>query len=824
MTHKSPRTFGSHRIGAVVIASLLLAGLLPGSALAAVGVTPATGGTAISADTNSSNGSGAWTTLAGPVVNGTSGDLDAGSVTFTIDDAGEFGFNAGSGTTAVTGTGCGTLVVTDITTVAASSTITLTGDSSGTCNVTLSGLQVRPTAAGAAPLETSGITASGLASGGAGTLTVVPGTAILDFTNATIGDQPAGVDFDVQPTVHSEDQYGNDRTGDNITLAIKAGTGAAGAGLDCADNTVDTDGGGDADFTSCDIDEAGTGYILRATLGSSADESNAFNVTAGTATKLVITQQPTIATLADAFPSQPIVDVQDAGGNRVTTDDTTDITLALTTGTGPLTCSGGLTKEVVDGRATFSGCSIAAVGVGKVITATSSPVFTPDTTDPFDVSDRLAFAPNPSSTTAAGIAFAVQPKVEVRAGASAVAVNDDSTVVTLSIKAGTGATGAVLTCDGGLSKTVVNGIATFAGCKIDKISPTSPSNPYTIVATANNLTSAESTNVAITAGPASKLGFTAQPTGGVASQAFPIQPVVAIQDAGGNTVTSGTNSTATITLSLAAGGPAGAVLTCTGGLSKVAVAGVATFAGCAVNTAGTHRLVATASNLAAATTVTAVTGNPFIVTAPGAAITLTTSAPIPPGAQNPVILWGQGFTLTTQFGTNGASKQFQLQGSRDLITWTTITTQTTDANGRATFFYTPVTNLYYRVVFAGTGDLGAANSNQVRTVVRHLGLLRPTNHGSIKTISRNTSIQFTMTARPARPELQVALVSFYLYKRTSGVWRLVSTRNVFIDSAGLARTTWKFASTGDYYVRGQVNPTAYNANSVMTAPERYNVR
>jgi hypothetical protein len=133
--------------------------------------------------------------------------------------------------------------------------------------------------------------------------------------------------------------------------------------------------------------------------------------------------------------------------------------------------------------------------------------------------------------------------------------------------------------------------------------------------------------------------------------------------------------------------------------------------------------------------------------------------------------------------------------------------------------------MYYRAVFLGAPDLGAANSNQVRTVVRQLGILRPTNHGSIKTISRNTSIQFTMTARPARPELAPAKVSFFLFKRTSGVWRLVSTRNVFIDSAGLARTTWTFASTGDYYVRGQVNPTPYNANSVMTLPlERYNVR
>ena len=135
-----------------------------------------------------------------------------------------------------------------------------------------------------------------------------------------------------------------------------------------------------------------------------------------------------------------------------------------------------------------------------------------------------------------------------------------------------------------------------------------------------------------------------------------------------------------------------------------------------------------------------------------------------------------------------------------------------------------MTNLYYRAVFARYRQPRCREQQPGNPSSGSLASLRPTNHGSIKTIGRNSSVTFTMTARPARPELQAAVVSLYLYKRTSGVWRVVSTRNVTIDSAGLARTTWRFASTGDYYVRGQVNPTAYNANSVMTAPERYNVR
>ena len=190
-----------------------------------------------------------------------------------------------------------------------------------------------------------------------------------------------------------------------------------------------------------------------------------------------------------------------------------------------------------------------------------------------------------------------------------------------------------------------------------------------------------------------------------------------------------------------------------------------------------------------------------------------------------MILWGQGFTLGVQFSMpNGGGKTFQLQAIRDGVTWNTIATLTTDANGRASFFYTPVTNLYYRAVFAGTPDLAAANSNQVRTVVRELALLRPTNSGSTRTINRNTSITFTSTVRPARPELAPAKVSFYFYRFSSGAWRFVTRRDDVIDSAGLARTTFKFTTSGQWYVRSQANPTPYNANSVMTPLERYSVR
>jgi hypothetical protein len=249
-----------------------------------------------------------------------------------------------------------------------------------------------------------------------------------------------------------------------------------------------------------------------------------------------------------------------------------------------------------------------------------------------------------------------------------------------------------------------------------------------------------------------------------------------------------------------------------------------------------------ASGIATVTfTVSATTGTVHTVTATGggftgtssnitvsaianaAVITITTSAPTPPGAQNPVITWGQGFTLGIQFAASGSGKTVALQGTRDGITWTTITSLTMGSSGGTSYHYTPVTNLWYRAVFAGTADLGAATSNQVRTVVREIAVMRPTNFGHVRTISRNTSVTFTTTVRPARPELAPAKVSFWFYRQSGGSWVLAAKRDVLIDAAGLARTTFTFTSSGQWYVRSAANPTPYNANSVMSPVERYSV-
>ncbi len=91
----------------------------------------------------------------------------------------------------------------------------------------------------------------------------------------------------------------------------------------------------------------------------------------------------------------------------------------------------------------------------------------------------------------------------------------------------------------------------------------------------------------VTPGAAAKLVFLTSPSNAATNTPFATQPVVVVQDASGNTVTS---STAAVTLSVT-GNPVLAVVTCTTN-PKAAVAGMASSAGCRVGWPGTYTLTA----------------------------------------------------------------------------------------------------------------------------------------------------------------------------------------------------------------------------------------
>ena len=181
---------------------------------------------------------------------------------------------------------------------------------------------------------------------------------------------------------------------------------------------------------------------------------------------------------------------------------------------------------------------------------------------------RLAFTTDPSDATS-GLAFDAQPVVVVL-DADGQTVGVSSAPVTLSLTTPAGAT---LTCTAN-PHAAVAGVASFDGCNVDAACT------YTLTATSGKLASATSARFTIAGGDATTLSFTASPSSSTSNVAFKTQPVVAVQDAHGNTVTT---STAAVTLTITE--PAGATFTCKAN-PQTAVAGIATFAGCGIDKAG----------------------------------------------------------------------------------------------------------------------------------------------------------------------------------------------------------------------------------------------
>ena len=791
----------------LAMSAALLGSLIPLGGVAAAGptLTPASP-TNVSADYT---GTSSYATVGSiTITESAAGDLTAaGTITFAAPTGFQFA------TTPPTVTSAGSGLTASVTSNSTSQFVVRIGTAStGTASsLSITNVRVQPTS-GTIGLGVTGPIAvtGGLVSGNAGTLTEVAGaTHSLTFTPQPSTSATGGTAFSQQPAVTDLDQFNNPRIGATVTLSIST-AGGSGA-LTCTSNSVTTSSSGVATFAGCRIDKVGT-YTLRAYDGMYSSNSNSIVVTVGPVSALAFTQYPGSTTTTSL--GTVVVAVVDAGGNTVTSAGGT-VGLGISANTSTFTCGGvaNPTATLYSGVATFSNCVETVANTSYVLTATWTTYSKTGAT--FTITSgpaaKLGFcwgsvcnATVPTGSTG-GTAFSVQPLVVLQDINGNTVTSNSTTTITLALTSNT--TGATLTCAGGLSHVVASGIATFSGCSIDKVGTyqlTATSSPY--------YTPAASGSFVVSAGPPTKLTFTAQPTSGAAGQAFPIQPVVAITDAGGNPAAT---SSATITLSLSGGTP-GAALNCTGGLSKTTVAGVAAFSGCSINAAGSnYYLTASATNVYPVVYLASVSGNAFNVSLPPAQITLTPSAS--------VIVWAKPVVLTTQFGTNGANKPFVLQASLDKVHWYNIANLTTNASGAASFSYTPATNLWYQAVFAGTPDLGAATTAPFRVVVRQIALLRPTNSGTTKTVSAGTAVTFTTTVRPARPELPKSMVVFTFTLYRGGHIAYSGRREVYIDAAGLAKWTWKFGSSGLWYVRAIANPTPLNANSVWSPIEKYYV-
>jgi hypothetical protein len=173
-------------------------------------------------------------------------------------------------------------------------------------------------------------------------------------------------------TVQILDQYDNPTTStDNVTVAIKSGTGASGATL--SGTVMVAAVSGTATFNDLSIDKAANGYALHATNGALQADSTTFAITPGAATHLVITSSTddltagTTRTLTTA--------VKDANENTVTSDNTTSVTFAKQAGTG--TVSGLGSATAVNGVASKT---VTGADPGSITIAASAAGLTTGTT------------------------------------------------------------------------------------------------------------------------------------------------------------------------------------------------------------------------------------------------------------------------------------------------------------------------------------------------------------------------------------------------------------------------------------------------------------
>jgi len=342
------------------------------------------------------------------------------------------------------------------------------------------------------------------------------------------------------------------------------------AGAGTLSGCSSTSTGGVAAFSGCSINTAAAGDVLTATdtVAGLSTPSTAFAVTVGPAHQLVFTAEPAGATGGTAFGTQPTVTIEDAGGNAVTSD-TNAVTLAKTSGAGTLS---GCSSTTSGGVAAFTGCVINTAGTGDVVTATDTGDALNAPSAAFGVTvgpaEQLAFTVQPAQA-AGGTDFGTQPTVTVE-DAGGNTVTGDTNAITLALTTGPGTLS-------GCTSTTTAGVASFTGCTIDTaatgdvLTATDTTDGFTVPSTAFD----------VSVGAPAQLAFTTEPGDAVAGSPFGIQPVVTIEDAGGNTVTTDTNP---ITLAIASG--SGTLSGC----ASTTTGGVATFSGCSINTSAEERL------------------------------------------------------------------------------------------------------------------------------------------------------------------------------------------------------------------------------------------
>jgi len=179
-------------------------------------------------------------------------------------------------------------------------------------------------------------------------------------------------------TVTLEDHDNNPLANQQITVETDKGTLMDGATEITGVGSFLTDANGQVLLKLRSESTVGTATVLAKCPGA-CPQTATVDFVPGPAAQLAFTTQPPATTPAGAsFALQPVVTIQDAFGNTVTSSSS-NVTLELSTGTGIL--GGTTTIAAFEGVATFTGLTINMAGTDKVLKATSGSL-TPAYTSP----------------------------------------------------------------------------------------------------------------------------------------------------------------------------------------------------------------------------------------------------------------------------------------------------------------------------------------------------------------------------------------------------------------------------------------------------------
>ena len=323
-----------------------------------------------------------------------------------------------------------------------------------------------------------------------------------------------------------------------------------------------------------------------------------------TPSRLAILIQPNAtATAGSVFSPQPVIRIETGSGILVSNDNSTVVTVSLSSGTSNLV---GTTSAVAsNGIVTFTNLSYNKAETVKLLFTSgtlasvsgSNVVINPAS------ASQLVLQSAPSSSATAGQPFLSQPIISIQDAYGNILTGDNTTVVTATRAQGVGA------LQGTTALVASGGIVAFTN-----LSHNVATN-ITIAFSGGSLATVNSGAIAVSPATPLRLTLQVQPSASAtAGQVFAQQPVVRIEDAFGNLIASDSSSLITATRSAGAGSLKGTT-------SVQAVGGIASFANLGHNYA-TNITIQFTSALLNSVTSSVVTINPsaynrILLVAPG---------------------------------------------------------------------------------------------------------------------------------------------------------------------------------------------------------------